>query len=198
MLPVTLSLAPLRQVGAGLTKVSLHKIFTALEKSDIYVVFCMRTCLTFLFCFFFASLSWPWLVSISFLLLCNKLGSLNECTFIISQFLWVKSLGTAQGDPLRRVSQGSYQDIGQDWVLIWWFVWGRIWFTAHMIAGHIKFFVTVEFMAACFFKTKGEGRDSSNTDSTVLYNVIMHIVSPLPYLLGWNYATGPAQTQGRG
>lgn len=160
-LPMALSLVPLRQVGAGLTKVSLHKIFMALEKSDIYVVFCMCTCLTFPFCFFFASLSWSWLVSISLLLLCNKVIHTGQLKWMHIYYLTVfvsQESGNSSVRPsLIRVSQGSYQDIGQDWVLIWWFDWGRIWFTAYMVVGHIKFFVTVEFMTACSFKTKEEG-----------------------------------------
>lgn len=88
-LPMALSLVPLRQVGAGLTKVSLHKIFMALEKSDIYVVFCMCTCLTFPFCFFFASLSWPWLVSISLLLLYNKVIHTGQLKWMHIYYLTV-------------------------------------------------------------------------------------------------------------
>lgn len=52
-------------------KVSLHKIFMVPEKSTVNVVFCIWTSLTLL-CHLFASASWPWLVSIIILLLCNK------------------------------------------------------------------------------------------------------------------------------
>lgn len=41
------------------------------------------------------------------------------------------------------------------------FDWGQSCFNAHMIVDSIQFLVTMEFMAACFFK-------ASNTDPTVL------------------------------
>lgn len=53
-----------------------------------------------------------------------------------------------------------------------------------MVAGSIQFLVTVQFMAAGFFKANKRKRDSSNTDIAVLYNISMHIALPLPYSLG--------------
>lgn len=85
-----------------------------------------------------------------------------------------------------RVSQGGNPDVGQEWALIWWFDEGGICFTAYMFVGCIQFLVTVEFMAACFFKIskRERERETCNPDTAVLNNVIKHIASPLPNSLG--------------
>lgn len=40
----------------------------------------------------------------------HKFSSLNNSSFLTSQFLWISSLGTRQVDPEFRISQGSHQD----------------------------------------------------------------------------------------
>lgn len=48
-----------------------------------------------------------------------KLRDLKQHTFIISWFLWVRNLGTAQSDPLVQGFSPSFnQVVGQGWGLI--------------------------------------------------------------------------------
>lgn len=59
---------------------------------------------------------------INFLLLHDALPQswwLQQCTHIISQFLWIRSLGTTSVGPLLKVSPGWYLSVDWDCDLIW-------------------------------------------------------------------------------
>ena len=63
----------------------------------------------------------------------HKLSCLKQHALIISVFMWVKILGTAQLDPLfQGLSCGCNQGLSQAWGLIRRLTWGRMFFQAHL------------------------------------------------------------------
>lgn len=62
---------------------------------------------------------------------CHKLSSLKQHTFTISQFLWVRNLGTTLLYPLiQGLTQVCNQGVSWGWDLIWKPSWGIICFSA--------------------------------------------------------------------
>lgn len=81
----------------------------------------------------------------------HKLRILKHPTVIISQHLWVTTLGVAR--------LGLLQDVTQDWVLIWRLDWRRVQFPLIQGIGSIHFPAAEKFMEAWVFKVSNGGRE---------------------------------------
>ena len=88
--------------------------------------------------------------SYEFSLPCNKLRSLKQHTFIISQFLWVKDLGAAGWGSLLRISEACNQGGDNSLDL------SEIQLKQDKLSGFIEllaeFLGAIGFMTVCFFK----------------------------------------------